>query len=81
MLNYFPTNESRKAKPTEGAIMHGIYVDMKGYSSYWTSSLTKKKCSVGWYRYCPRIVNWWGAFDVTNTDDYSIGVRPALKLD
>lgn len=80
MLNYFPTDESRRAKPTEVAIMHGIYVDTKGYSPYWTSSLAKKKCSTVWYRHCPRIVHSWGELDVTNTDTSGVGVRPALKL-
>lgn len=73
MLSYFPT-ESRQAKPTEWAIIHGIYVDEDGYSSYWTASPMSF-----WYTDV-RTVNSSGLFGAGVTNNSRIGVRPVLKI-
>lgn len=72
--HYFPTDKSRQVKPTEWAIMHGIYVDDDGNSPYWTSS------PVSYYCYYVRCVNSSGSFDYWDTHYSRVGVRPVLKI-
>lgn len=74
MLSYFPTDESRQAEPTEWAIMHGIYVNEKGKSSYWTASPVSS-----WF-YSVRTVYSSGLFSARNTYTSDVGVRPVLKI-
>lgn len=72
--HYFPTAESRQAKSTEWAIMHGIYVDDDGNSPYWTSS------PMSYWYYNVRTVGSSGLFGAASTNHSSIGVRPVLKI-
>lgn len=74
IMKYFQTTESRQAKPTEWAIMHGASVDPNGNADYWTSSLygNSSKYAI--------VVNSLG-----NTNDYIVNhsrvcVRPALRI-
>lgn len=71
---YFSTVESRQAKPTEWARMHGIFVDEDGYSSYWTRSRSF------YALYGTFIVKHSGLVVPSVTCNSSVGVRPALKL-
>lgn len=75
-LNYFPTDESRQAKPTERAIMHGIFFSKNGFSSYWLSTLEHEEKNA--MKAC--IVTETGSVDKTTLRDFSVGVRPALKF-
>lgn len=72
--HYFSTDELRQAKPTEWAIMHGVYVDSDGNSPYWTSSPMSN-----YYSYV-RCVYSSGSFDFWYTNVSHIGVRPVLKI-
>lgn len=72
--HYFPTDESRQAKPTEWAIMHGIYVDDDGNSPYWTISPESNYYNTVHY------VNSFGSFSYSTTNNSDFGVRPALKI-
>lgn len=71
---YFPTAESRQAKSSEWAIMHGIYVDNDGNSPYWTSS------PVSYYYNVVRSVTSSGSFSSYDTGNSNLGVRPVLKI-
>lgn len=74
MLEYFPTDKSRQAYPTEWAIIHGIYVNDEGKSPYWTATPSSY-----WFSNA-RFVNDSGLFTAWNTNSSNVGVRPALKI-
>lgn len=71
---YFPIDELRQVKPTEWAIMHGVYVDSDGNSPYWTSSPSSH-----WFTNA-RFVSDSGLFLQTATHLSNVGVRPVLKI-
>lgn len=75
LLKYSSTDESRQAKPTEWAIMHGVFIDYYGRSPYWINS--PMSC---WFDEVD-VVDSSGALGLCNADHSNVGVRPALKLD
>lgn len=73
VLKYMPTRQCRQRKPTDLAIFHGIYVNKKGYSYYWTCTSSKSLKHA-------RIVFSFGIGD-WRIDQRGMGICPALKLD
>lgn len=74
VMKYMPTKESRQKKPTDWAILHGIYVNAEGYSYFWINSKFEKD---DLFVYS---VSSDGSIWPENIDSYSIGVLPVLKL-
>lgn len=72
IMKYFQTTESRQAKPTEWAIMHGASVSPTGNVDYWTSSFYDIN-----FKYA-LVVNSIGKINDYIVNHSRVCVRPAL---